>query len=196
MAFRRFQTGTLGRSIRRFGRFPRAPFKRKSFGYFTATSSETAMDITTPAPTSIVVFDPTDWSTGAAGLTGVRFCVVDLQMMVTWSPQVTTLAYDSWYLHWFAINCDRDDAHTSMSGAAFEYKPLVWGAQGRNTGEQPSALGASPDSRSINARMRFKTGFIPIDNEIRFMASVNGTATSTIADMRISLVAVVKYELP
>lgn len=197
MAFRRrFQSGTLGRSIKRFGRFPRmgTPFKRKQYTGFVSTLSENSLSLV-PVMLSTDLFAQADWAEGATD-TVVRNVMIDCRIMVTWSPTTTTVAYDSWYWHWMIMKVNDDETDASMALLASEYPPLAWDAFGRNTGEHPTANGALGQDRFYTARPKFKVPWVRSNEVIRLYASFNASVTETIADARISLVEHVRYELP
>lgn len=194
----RFQSGTLGRSIKRFGRFQgRMPsFKRKQHAFVYSTLDEAALD-RTGAVNEFVLFDRTDFSPAAsANASHCRNVSFDIMFGITWSPQVTTLAYDSWRLDAAIFIMDADDVGGNITTQFASNRAIAWNSWARNTGEQPSALGASPDIRYINWRCKGRARYIRIDEELRFLLQFNSSVTDTLIDARLSLMSRYSWEIP
>lgn len=185
------------RSIKRWGRFPRPDFKKKQYATSYSELEETAM-VRGGGTTDIVLFNDADFHTpDATGVhVGVRNVSVDMKMMVTWTPEVTTLAYDSWFLKWGVFVKDSDDTADTLDTEFASAVAICWDAQGFNTCEQPTALGDSGAVRAWNVRKRFRVRYLRRDEEIRFLIAFNNDVTATIADARLSIFARFRFELP
>lgn len=197
MAFRRrFQSGTLGRSIQRFGRFPgggMSRFKKKNFSWQYVELNEAAVSLA-PGPLDIILFNASDWVDVSA--TGVKNVSLDLRLMFTWTPTVVAIEYDSWWVRGGIFVLDVDETGGTISSTFAAHRALWWNAAGRNTGEQPAAQGASPDIRNINWTVRARQRFMKFDEELRFLFGFFATVTGTIADARMSIFGRISWETP
>lgn len=193
----RFQSGTLGRSIKRFGRFGARPnFKRKQFAYVYSTLDEAALD-RTGAVNDFGLFDRTDFApAAAANASGCRNISFDICFGITWTPQVTTLAYDSWRLDGAIFVMDADDVGGTITTQFASNRAITWNSWSRNTGEMPTALGVSPERRDINWRAKGRVRFMRLDEELRFLLQFNSNVTDTIIDARLSLMSRYSWEIP
>lgn len=176
----------------------RRPFgnvKRKTFAFEYVTTNDTALVRGGGANDQLVIFEPADWQT-SGGLESVKGVSLDLAIAVTWSPEVTTVAYDSWQVVAAVGVFDDDEAAVSLLTVSAEKRWLWWGAQGRNTGEQPTANGAGTDSRAINWRCRARQRFLKPDEELRLCVGFTSDVTATIADARLQLFGRISWEIP
>lgn len=193
MAYRRFQTGTLGRSIKRFGRFPSmGSFKRKSFEWKYVTLDEAALNRSAGTPTTTTIVSASDWAGG--GGSGVRNVSFDLRVGVSWSPEVTTVEYDSFALRAGLFIRDDDDATTAILDMFSQQRALWWNATFRNGGEQPTASGVSAETRYINWTVRCKQRFMKFDEVADLSVAFNGATNGIMSDARVSIFGRVSWE--
>lgn len=144
----------------------------------------------------LILLDNADWAPTATGAVPVKNVSIDLRIMLSWSPEVTTLAYDSWYFQLGIFVLDTDDPLVIITTRFAGTRALWWDAQGRNTGEQPTANGVSPDNRAINWRVKAKQRFLKYEEELRLAYGFNADVTATMADARLSVFGRQSWETP
>lgn len=190
----KFRSGTLERSVRRWGRFPKTPYKRKqhSWQYVELEESSIGRDGSTD---DVVLFNGDDWKTGA-NADNVRNVSIDFYIGVCWTPESTTVAYDSWLFKTGIFVMDADDVNPVIDTMFATTRALWWGAGARNTGEQPTAQGISPESRLMTWRVRARQRFLKFDEELRLCWAFASNVTETLADVRGNLFGRISWETP
>lgn len=193
----RFAPGTLERSVARFGRFPGrrrgAPFKKKQFLWKYVIAEDVAIDLT-PVAQTIGLFDATDWQLNAAG-SGVRNVSLDLQIVVTYTPAATTLAYNSWMMLQGIWCKDLDDPSFTLASDYFiDARALRWNMIAQNTGEQPTANGVSPDSRTFRWHVKAKQRFMRLDDELLLVVGFEEAVATVINDARLFVFGRISWE--
>lgn len=199
MAFRRFRSGTLERSVRRFGRMPKfGQFAKKSHSWKYVELDEQALDAATLAPTDVSIIDSDDWQPAATPGLGVRNVSFDIAIGYTWSTQTIATTFDSWALRYgFFIKDRDDDPEASINDYFAEGRALEWHQVAFNTVENQAESGDSESNvRQFNRRVRFKARFLKFDEEVRFATGFSTTASSTLADSRVWLFGRVSWETP
>lgn len=187
---RKFFPGSRGAGVR-----SSRVFKKKQFAWQYVELEETALARTDGATTDVILFNSADWTTNA-NAENVKNVSLDLRIMYAWSPNVTTVAYDTWYLKGAIFVLDADEVGGTIDGTFAAHRALWWNAQGMNTGEQPTANGASPDHRAMHWRVKAKQRFMKYDEELRFLTAFNSIVNETLADARVSIFGRMSWETP
>lgn len=192
MAFRRKHfPGSRGAGFR-----ASKTFKKKQFAWQYVELEETAIN-TAGAPTvDVILFDSEDWATTASNAENVKSVSMDLRIMFAWTPQSTTLAYDSWYMQAGIFVLDADDTGNNFSTTIAAHRALWWNVEGRNTGEQPAANGVSPQQNWMNWKVKRLQRFMKFDEELRFLCRTSSDVSGVIADARVSIFGRLSWETP
>lgn len=210
MAFRRFrprfQSGTLGRSIRRFGRFPRPGFQRKQFGFYYANAFQQFTLTGNPEPIAVSLVSQDELapatSVAAGAQVGVRSVSIDLDATLQMVPDsaATGGAFGFLYVHWMVFKQDVDEDITTFEAAAATNSAIKWGVwpvlpYGTSSGS--AGMGNNP-TYVQQTRMRFRVNKLDKDEELVFLAALSQSeAISTWFDgAGIQLVQRVRYEIP
>lgn len=198
----RFRSGTLERSVRRWGRFPGAggrggKLQRVTHGWKYVTLGETALNLTTPNnnPTVVSLFDSGDFAPSTTG-TGCKNVVFDLRVVTSWSPSITAVAYDSWSFRAGIFCVDVEDDTGTHSSAYAEKRAIWWNFTGRNTGEQPATFGISNENRAFTWVARGRQRWVDFDEELRIVAGFTDGVDSVISDARLSIFGRISWENP
>lgn len=208
MAFRRrFQSGTLGRSIRKFGRFPGGPgFQRKQFGFYYASAFQQFTLVGSPEPIAVslvsqdVLVPTTSIATGAQ--VAARSVSIDLQAMLQHIPDVngTGGGFGFLYVHWMVFKQDVDEELTTFEAAAATKSAIKWGAWNLmlfGTSSGAAAMGAYPTAMQ-STRMKFRVNQLRKDEELVFMAALSQdeSIAAFTNGIGIQLLQRVRYEIP
>lgn len=205
---RRFQTGTLGRSIRKFGRFPRPGFQRKQFAFYYATAFQELDLSVDPEPTALVlasnaVLAPaTSIATGA--MVPVRNVSMDLEMTLQMLPDIGAISgpFGNVYVHWMIYKADTDEPIISFDSIAATHSAIKWGTWTPQLYGTGGSTGASDFAHSPHAiqkvRTRFKVSKLERDEEIVFLAAWSQTEAKAgwLDQASIQFVQRVRYEVP
>lgn len=195
----RFRSGTLERSVKRFGRFPSfggRQFKKKQFGYLYAEVNEQAQALNGDT-LQIILFDGLDWQTGGSGSQeNVRNVSGDVAIGLAWTPQNNALTFDSVAYHWGIFCNDVDDSTVLISALFASHRALKWDQKVWNSMEI-DAEGFGPDyPRQWNWRVKFRQRFMRQDDQLQFAGAFQNDSSSTIADARVFIFARFSWEIP
>lgn len=192
----RFRSGTLERSVKRFGRMPSFnKFQRKSHGWKYVELIDSSIDLSGTVGTVAAIFTATDVAPGTIGGTGVRNVAADLVVGVTWSPQTTALSFDSWAITYGFFCLDNDDTSDTIDETFGATRAIDWHMWARNSVEDGEG-GSFVNDRHMQRRARWRQRFVRFDERIIIMAQANTSITSTISDMRLHIFGRVSWENP
>lgn len=192
----RFRSGTLERSVKRWGRMPSFnKFKRKQQAWQYVESSEVNLPVAGNT-SEVVIFDAADWSSASGAGENCRNFRARLRVGVMWSPESTALAFDSWYVKAGVFVCDDDEVLANIDAYFGEKRARWWGCHFNNSTEQPAAIGVGGQERHREWTINIRQNFLKLDEELRFIIAFNGNVTSTIADARYSIFGVEWWETP
>jgi len=195
---RRFQSGTLGRSIRRFGRFPTAGLKRKQFATYYGTLLHSAVGLG-GAMKEVTIIDESDWGPNSGSITGmvnVRNVSVDHCFIINMIRDTGATLQEDWVLQWMIIKTDVDQAYTNIADAMAQDVAIRWGAFGNVTSTMPTGTTGNEARPSFNWRVKYSVPFIKEDQELRFLLQVLPGASGTLDEMNLSVVSRIRYEIP
>lgn len=208
---RRFQSGTLGRSIRRFGRFPRGPgFQRKKFGFYYATSFQQQALTANADPIVVSLVSNDELVPATSVATGAQVPVnnisVDALMIHQVLPTLGTQPGDVFgflYTHWMIFKQDVDEDVTTFSSAAATNSAIKWGAWPWSIGGTGTPGGANMAAvvatmYQQTTRVRFRVSRLEKDEELIFLAarSQSEALTGYIDGYGVQLILRVRYEIP
>lgn len=198
----RFRTGTLGRSVARWGRMPRfgsrAPFKRRQFAWKFFELEEDAVDTSGATVEDFILFDSTDWTadTGSSNPTGCKNVTLDMRVGLSWTPDLSAAnIYNSagWGCGIWCL--DADDTGGTINNHFAAQRPIWWDHHymmfTSGTTTVPNAL-ARQWNKSVKCRQRYM-GF---DDELRFKFALDSSVASQVSDMRIGIFGRVSWEIP
>lgn len=202
---RRFRSGTLERSIRRWGpRFPRigrAGFKKKNFG--TIYAHLTGADLDLPVNGNLFdvnLFDSTDWNNAAHIGTDlvVRNVSVDIAFGLVGLP-VNGNVIGETSLRWGIFLVDSDDTFSTLDDYFSEYRAIVWGIQPfiastRNTAT--SSASAPAMELGFNMRRRFRISKVRETQTLTYAAALDISINGIWQDATHPLATRIRYELP
>lgn len=192
---RSFRSGTLGRSVRRWGpRVNFGKFQRKSHQWKYVTDDEAAIDRTGASPLSYALIDSGDWSPSAAGGSGCRNIVIDFSFGCTWSHNNTATAFESWGAKMGIFIKDRDDATSTLNAMFTSHRAIDWAHWCRNTASSSSATVIGGTERYFIRRKKFKVNFLKFDEEVAFYFQLESDVTTVINDMRGFIFGRVSWE--
>lgn len=197
----RFQSGTLGRSIKRFGRFARGPKVQRvghSWKYSTLTNSALPIGVTT---TDIVLFDSTDWEGITTTAVPVKNVSFDVAIGITWTPlQAAAAVFQSGSIWSAVMVLDRDDTGGTLGAKLAEQRALWWSQHANNWVTWPLANTDDPTpgatNRGLNFRARGKQRFMKFDEELRLLISPQVNLNTVITDARLFVLARLSWETP
>jgi len=200
----RFRSGTLERSVKRWGRFPSKKLQRVGHSWKYVELANHAVSLTGNTLSDITFFSAVDFQVGAvaAGCKNVSF---DLACAVGWTPKNdASNVFHNATMRWGIFCLDADDAPTG--GTALEdtfatTRAIRWGLIGRNWNgmELANADGVTshtPDSMSHNWRVRGKQRFVKFDEELRFMFQNSTDLSDVLGDIRLHIWGRVSWETP
>jgi len=204
--FRRFQTGTLGRSVRRFGRFPRGRltgFKRKQFGYFYSDADLQPEMNADPESVFLTVIDVSDLAppAGFPFQTSVRNVSFDIYLGLTAVPDFDTAlaTYAALTWQWGFYKKDSDENNLDLDTSFATHSMIKWGCWDMTVGgggAEAAAL-ANPTLRNMT-RVRFRVSELKPDENITFvMQRDNGVSLgSALEGIFLAFRMRCRYELP
>jgi len=198
----RFRSGTLERSVKRWGRFPRFnKVKRVNHSWKYVELENQAIGLVGGGSTQIVIASATDWQQNSSGQ-GVKNMSLDLAIGFSWTP-VSDAAniFGGRGIYWGVFCLDEDDAASPPIATQFsDTRALKWGALFRNwQGMELTAADGGPYVRTqleTNFRVRCRQRFMKFDDELRFCVGVNGDMSSTTSDLRLHIFGRVSWETP
>lgn len=197
----RFRSGTLERSLRRWGpRMPRpSAIKRKQFAWQYVVSDNTALG-SGGGTTDIVLFDNTDWHSTASP-ENVRNVSLDLRIGVVWTPTANaTNTFNSSALRAGIFVLDQEDTGQTAATVFADTRALWWDQIAMNLGTFPTASPfTAPDrtARQVNWRVKKRQRFLRLDEELRLLVAWTGTTTDdVIADARLFIFGRISFEIP
>jgi len=196
----RFRSGTLERSVKRWGRFPRfgggSNLKRKQHSWQYVEANEETIPLNSDT-LQIILFDEQDWAIPAvAAGSNVRNASFDLCFGVAYTPQDSTLEYDSIALHWGIFALDNDDSTVAISGLFGTHRALKWDQKAWNIAEIPTENGPPEHPRSWNWRVRFRQRFLRFDEQIQFAIAFQSAVSNVISDCRLFIFGRISWEVP
>lgn len=207
MAFRRrFQSGTLGRSIRRFGRFPRPGFKRKQFAHLYSFGT-IGYVASAPVLGELSLFSNSDVMTGgqiASGAMGpIRNVSFDVSAMLYLVPDLAAALVNytagPTYWHWAVYKQDVDESKSTMGEIMSTESCIRWGTIPVYflSANGSAAIAANP-SLVNQVRTKFRVSKLERDEEIVFAGAFSETTsfTAQLDDMQCEIVQRVRYEIP
>lgn len=200
----RFRSGTLERSIKRFGRFPRGKLQRvgHSWKYVEVANSSIATGGATPQ--DFTVFSAVDFQVGAvaAGCKNVAF---DLAVGVCWTPATDAAnIFHNASVRWGLFQLDADDVPTGATGVEDTFattRALKWGMFARNFQGMDLTVADGPfwqpiSATQVNWRFRARARFVKFDEEVRFLIQPSTSISDAVSDMRIHMWGRVSWETP
>jgi len=206
MAFRRrFQTGTLERSIRQFGRFrrPMRSFKRKQFGHFYSDADLQPEIIENPEPVYLTLIDNLDLAPSAAfpSQTPVRGLSFDIYLGLTMVPDfnASLTAFNALTWQWGFYKKDTDEANLDLDTSFATHTMIRWGCwESLATAANGSGAAAANPSLYHSARIRFRVSELKTDENITFVLQRDNFAalTSQLDAIFLAVRMRVRYEIP
>lgn len=194
----RFRSGTLGRSVRRWGRLPgmKAPFKRIQHGWKYVDLEESSLDETGVTTADIVLADADDWVLVGTG-TGVRNMVLELDIAIVWTPTIdeTPATFNSWRLKAGIWCLDADDTGGGID-AAFGDQRAIWWRTFANNNDAAATANGQEYPRRVQWRARAKQRWLQLDQELRFKCKFDSDVGSVISDARLFIFGRVSWEIP
>lgn len=179
----RFRSGTLDRSLRRWGpKFPNPnKFQRKQHSWKYIHLNEQAMNLTND-PLEVTIVDSADW--GDLAGQGVRNMSADLVIGVTWAPQTTALSFDSNALLWGIFCMDTEEPAALASDSFFsEQRAVVWDYWPNLFIENAESQGVQTANR-YRTRVRFRQRWMKFNEELRLSIAFVSSVASVVNDAR------------
>jgi len=200
----RFRSGTLERSVKRWGRFPSKKLQRVAHSWKYVELANTAISRDGANPTDITFFSAVDFQTGAVA-TGCKNVAFDLCIGMAWTP--TTDAANIFHnasIRWGVFCLDADDAPsgaTAIEDTFATTRALKWGMFARNFHGQDLTAADGPfwhpmNATCVNWRVRGKQRFVKFDEELRFMLQNSTSLTDVMGDQRLHIWGRVSWETP
>lgn len=195
----RFRSGTLERSIKRWGpKMPRGKLQRVQFSWKYITLENTSIPPGAATFPDIVMFNAVDWQVGSVA-TGCRNVAFDLCVGVAWTPEnnVANIFHNA-SIRWGVFCIDTDDAPATLDDAFATTRALRWGMLGNNFHGMNLATPVYPQENAVrwNFRVRFKQRYVKFDEEVRFMIQPSTDISDAVDDMRLHLFGRVSWETP
>jgi len=202
MAFRNFRSGTLERSIRRWG--PRMPtarkFKRKQHSWIYIRDGDNSLSRSGDSD-HFILFNNVDWDpTGQGGGVNCRNVSIDLRHTVVWTPVTsTTPNFNSLSFIWGLWSLDEDDVQ-AQDLTFGESRALAWDEYAlnykSNTNGSENADALDVMIRRMTWRTRVRQRFMKFDDDIRYICRFNEDVTGVFTDARIFFMARISWEIP
>jgi len=200
----KFRSGTLERSVKRWGRFPGKKLQRVQHSWKYVELANTAVSRDGATPTDIAFFTAVDFQVGAVA-TGVKNVAFDLCVGLAWTP--TTDAANIFHnasVRWGIFCLDADDVPTGATALEDTFatqRALKWGMFARNWQGQDLTAADGPFWQPMNAthynfRVRGKQRFVKFDEELRFILQNSTTLTDVMGDQRLHIWGRVSWETP
>lgn len=201
----RFRSGTLERSVRRWGRMPkfgRGKLERVKHSWKYVELENTAMSLNGASSAEVVLHDSADWVPATSGGVGCKNVAFDLNITCTWTPvgDSANIFLNGQLLMGIFIQ-DADDVQGGPIADVFgECRALVWDqfvwrSEGMDLATPTGAIFVPPILR-WNRRVRGKARYLKFDEELRLSIGPQNDLTSTIDDMRLSVFGRVSWETP
>lgn len=200
----RFRSGTLERSVKRWGRFPRAKLQKVGHSWKYVELANHAVSLTGNTLSDITLFSAVDFQVGAVA-SGCKNVAFDLACGYCWTPKTDAAnIFHNGSVRWGIFQLDADDAPTG--GTAIEdtfatTRALRWGAFSRNFNGIDLTVADGPfwqpiASTQVNWRVRGKARFVKFDDELRFMLQHSTDLSDAIGDARLHIWGRVSWETP
>lgn len=207
---RSFQTGTLGRSVRRFGRFmgrrPRTGFARRQFGFFYSTAVVQLQLTSSPEPAIISLVKNSDLAPAAGLATGAQVDVHNVSMDIVLMLEVEcdlTASISRFgsglFVHWGMFKQDVDEDITTLDNAMATNSLIRWDAMPVQAYSwNGSVSGSANPTLTQKTRQRFRMSTVKPDEELIFIANWSDDASKAgqLDAAFLSIAQRVRYEIP
>jgi len=193
-----FRSGTLGRSVKRFGRFRSMnKFARKSFGFKYGTIDSLAVPTDATAEPRVVLFQASQAEPGGQFGGNVRNVSFDVALGFSWSIDATpetNFTFISTAIRWAFLCVDSDDQTDNFEDYISDTRALAWGQHVLNIVSITNAINGA--ERQFNTRVRFKQRFMKFDDEVLICPMLVQAADSAVSDLRMWVMSRVSWEMP
>lgn len=198
---RRFRSGTLENSVKRWG--PRMPsfqrFKKKQFQWFYFDSNE---PLSRSGDTDdFILFNKADFAPGGLAASGCRNISMDLRISVCWTPALDDFGFTSWHWSFGIFVLDQDDVEpTPFVGHFGEHRALYWESFANNTNStpvitgDPSTFNAVGPERRWTTRFKARQRFIKYDEELRLITQFGEATEDILSQARMFIFGRVSWE--
>lgn len=196
----RFRSGTLQRSIKRWGpKFPKV--QRVQHGWKYVTLENQSMDIDGTTPTDVIICDADDWALTGTGV-GCKNMTVDLAVAVAWTPKTDAAnVFHNASIRWGLFCLDEDDVGAGIDGRFTDTRALRWGMLGNNFQGIDLTAADGPFWQPMTAtrwnfHVRAKQRYMKFGDELRFVICNSTDLLDVIGDQRLHIFGRVSWEIP
>lgn len=195
----RFRSGTLEKSVKRWGRMPAFNrLKRKQFGWTYIQDDDNAL-IRTTDTNDFILFSHEDWDASTVSSSGVRNVSFDMRITITWTPESGAgFSFESWSWIWGIFCKDEEDIGTSFATFA-DTRALAWDEYALNMHRMNTGEATEPDysrERRMTWRTKARQRYMQHDDQLRYLGRFNQDVSGHLADARIFFFGRISWEIP